>query len=86
MEGNPDDVWGEIENTAGMSRREYTRYVDGAQRIMAIRLRDPIRLEGALDLKTIRNSIGSFHPPQFAKRLTNDGGLLRLLKRVQEGH
>lgn len=83
-EGDPDEVWKEIANLAGMSKGEYMRYVNGASRIVAIRLRDPRELDGALDLESIRRAVDGFHPPQFAKRLTN-GPLLTLLRKAHLG-
>ena len=84
-EGEPDEVWQEIEGLAGMSQGEYRNYVNGSRTIMAIRLRNPRKLRSVLDLETIRSAVGSFHPPQFAKKLSKGGQLLRLLEQADAG-
>lgn len=84
-EGEPEEVWQEIEHHSGMSQCEYRSYVNGSRRITAIRLRNPRQLRTALDLETIRSAVGSFQPPQFAKRLAKGGQLLRLLEQAAGG-
>jgi predicted transcriptional regulator len=71
-EGNPDTLWGDFGDAAGISRAEFDRYFAGCSRGWALTLTRVRALTPALNLNVMRSEFAGFHPPQFFKRLSQE--------------
>ncbi|MFJ8228581.1 ASCH domain-containing protein [Streptomyces sp. NPDC094448] len=68
---SPREVWSASRTTAGISRREYDEYMSGATRASGLSLEEPVTFEAPVPLAALR-ALGSFHPPQSYRYLTDD--------------
>lgn len=59
-----DDIWTLLGSLTGLSRAEYDHYFHGADRAVAISLRDLKRLERPVPLLDLRRGRSWFRPPQ----------------------
>lgn len=68
---SPREVWSASRTCAGISRREYDVYMNGATHASGLTLEDPVTFEAPVPLAALR-AIGSFHPPQSYRYLKCD--------------
>ncbi|MDJ0466854.1 ASCH domain-containing protein [Streptomyces sp. H27-C3] len=64
----PTEVWSASRNRAGISRREYDTYMDGAVQASGLTLEAPITFGTPVPLTALR-AAGAFHPPQSYRYL-----------------
>ncbi|MFD4945937.1 ASCH domain-containing protein [Streptomyces sp. NPDC058409] len=64
----PREVWSASRTRAGISRREYDTYMDGAVQASGLTLEAPVTFETPVPLTALRAS-GAFHPPQSYRYL-----------------
>ncbi|MEV6594942.1 ASCH domain-containing protein [Streptomyces acidicola] len=67
----PGQVWRRHRTACGISKAEYTAYMDGAAQASALLLDSPRPLTQAVSLAHLRHA-GAFHPPQSYRYLTLD--------------
>jgi len=67
--GDPRKLWQVFSPHAGVSRREYDDYFDGAKQAVGIYLRKLRRRSAPLTLSTLRGLIEGFNPPQSFRYL-----------------
>jgi predicted transcriptional regulator len=79
-ESRPCEIWDRFAERAGISRQAFNGYFNGADRGCAIIFRRIVPLQRAVLLDDLRRHVGSFHPPQFYKRLDPTGKELALLR------
>ncbi|MBO6520170.1 MAG: hypothetical protein JJ900_04675 [Rhodospirillales bacterium] len=80
VSGPPAEIWSHYGTMACVSKREFDTYFDDLQTGYAIILEDVAPLSPGLALATIRETVSRFQPPQFFKRLSNDGPELQLFQ------
>ncbi|MET8740816.1 ASCH domain-containing protein [Streptomyces sp. NPDC004728] len=68
---SPREVWSASRTSAGISRREYDEYMNGATRASGLSLEAPVAFDVPVPLTALRAS-GSFHPPQSYRYLTEE--------------
>ena len=68
-EGDIKGLWSEFSDGVGISRADFDEYFKGCNKGYAIVLDRARAVLPAPDLKTMRQKLGGFHPPQFFKRL-----------------
>lgn len=76
---SPRKLWELYETRIAISPKEFKTYLQGVEVGCAILLRDIKPLQPALKLDTLRRISGSFHPPQFFKRLVPHGPEMKRL-------
>lgn len=76
---SPRKLWELYETRIAISPTEFKAYLRGVDVGCAILLRDIKPLQPALKLDTLRRISGSFHPPQFFKRLVPHGPEMKRL-------
>ncbi|MEO3843205.1 ASCH domain-containing protein [Streptomyces sp. B22F1] len=76
----PAQVWRRHRAACGISRTEYTAYMDGAAQASALLLDTPRPLGNRVPLAHLRRS-GAFHPPQSYRYLTPEA-----LRSLVDGH
>jgi predicted transcriptional regulator len=64
VSGSPNDLWGHVKYEAGVSRREYENYFDGATTAIGIRLCAVQRLTRPIPLHELRERWPWLRPPQ----------------------
>ncbi|MEH0405966.1 MULTISPECIES: ASCH domain-containing protein [Streptomyces] len=67
----PREVWSASSTRAGISRREYDTYMDGAAQASGLTLEAPVAFETPVPLTALRAG-GTFHPPQSYRYLRPD--------------
>lgn len=75
----PRKLWELYETRIAISPTEFKAYLHGVDVGCAILLRDIKPLQPALKLDALRKISGSFHPPQFFKRLVPHGPEMKRL-------
>lgn len=70
-EGGLRGIWSEYSSQVGVSKKEFEDYFKGCDKGCAIVLVEARAIFPAVDLKTVRNRLGGFQPPQFFKRLNS---------------
>lgn len=75
-------LWSEFSDGVGISKVDFDEYFKGCIKGYAIVLTRARAVLPAPDLKTIKQDLAGFHPPQFFKRL-QAGEVEILLKRCQ---
>ena len=68
-ESQPNEIWSRFAQRTGISRQDFNGYFSGSHSGCAIVFRRIVPLEKAILLEDLRRHVGSFHPPQFYKRL-----------------
>jgi hypothetical protein len=76
----PAQVWRRHRTACGITKTEYTAYMDGAAQASALLLDSPRLLTQAVPLAHLRHA-GAFHPPQSYRYLTLD-----VLRQLLAGH
>jgi predicted transcriptional regulator len=76
----PAQVWRRHRTACGITKAEYTAYMDGAAQASALLLDSPHSLTRAVSLAYLRHT-GAFHPPQSYRYLTLDA-----LRQLVAGH
>ncbi|MFF7717661.1 hypothetical protein [Streptomyces sp. NPDC007988] len=76
----PGQIWRRHRTACGITRAEYTAYMDGASHASALLLCSPRPLSSPVPLDHLR-ATGAFHPPQSYRYLTP-----QLLKQLVAGH
>lgn len=79
-EGSPTSLWERHKRHCGISRRELYAYFSGVKTGYAIVLGNLEILPKPISLDQLREKEKGFHPPQFGKYLTENGGLLPFLR------
>lgn len=72
----PADLWRRFGSVSGLSKTEFFAYFDGVEQGCAIVLEDAQPLRTALSLGALRKIAGTFQPPQFFVRLTEQNPIL----------
>lgn len=67
--GAPGKLWSVVSAHAGLSRREYDDYFEGAKRAVGIFLRNVRRRRSPVSLNRLRSLIDGFTPPQSFRYL-----------------
>lgn len=82
---SPDSIWKRFQDKTGLSEEAFLMYINGADQISAIVLRDVKSLDPSLTLQDLRSQVSGFVPPQFLARLRSPSELVSLLgnKRVK---
>lgn len=75
-------LWSEFSDGVGISKADFDEYFKGCNRGYAIVLTRARAVLPAPDLKTMKEDLAGFHPPQFFKRLQAEEVKI-LLKRCQ---
>lgn len=75
-------LWSEFSEGVGISKADFDEYFKGCNKGYAIVLTRVRAVLPAPDLKTMKQDLAGFHPPQFFKRLQADEVKI-LLKRCQ---
>ena len=76
----PRAIWNRFADRAGISKQAFYEYFDGSNLGYAIVFQRIVPLNRAILLDDLRRQVGSFHPPQFYKRLDPAGKELALLR------
>lgn len=63
-------IWSQYSRRIGVSRSEFDEYFRGCKNGCAILLVEVRPITPTVSLSALRKRIGSFHPPQFFKRLS----------------
>jgi predicted transcriptional regulator len=77
---DPGQIWRRHRTACGISRAEYSAYMDGASQASALLLSSPRPLSSPVSLDHLR-ATGAFHPPQSYRYLTP-----QLLRQLVVGH
>jgi predicted transcriptional regulator len=77
LSDTPSDLWGQVKDNAGVSRREYNAYFSGSTTAIGIRLGAVQRLARPISLRELRERWPWLRPPQSYRyvdaRLDSDG-------------
>ncbi|MGW7647129.1 ASCH domain-containing protein [Streptomyces bobili] len=76
----PAQIWRRHRSACGISKAEYTAYMDGATQASALLLDSPRPLTATVPLAHLRHN-GAFHPPQSYRYLA-----LHTLRTLIDGH
>ncbi|MFF4985486.1 ASCH domain-containing protein [Streptomyces sp. NPDC001046] len=76
----PGQIWRRHRTNSGISKAEYTAYMNGAERASALLLDTPRPLSRPVPLDHLR-ATGAFHPPQSYRYLTTE-----VLQELIAGH
>jgi predicted transcriptional regulator len=76
----PAQIWRRHRTACGISRAEYSAYMDGAPHASALLLCSPHQLSNPVSLDHLRTK-GAFHPPQSYRYLTP-----QVLRQLVAGH
>lgn len=80
VEAGPlNQIWEQFSAVAGLSHREFRDYFSGCLEAQALVLRKIHPLSNPVSLIEMRRKLGSFHPPQFYKKIQRDSAELKLL-------
>jgi predicted transcriptional regulator len=77
----PDALWSVVRRDAGISRRQYELYFEGAETAHAIFLSEPTPLSTPISLDTLRSIWRNFQPPQCYAYL-DEGQVARALTHI----
>ncbi|MGW1144574.1 ASCH domain-containing protein [Streptomyces sp. NPDC002454] len=80
---SPREVWSSSRTKAGISRREYDKYMSGALQASGLTLEAPVAFDAPVPLAALR-AAGPFHPPQSYRYLTGDS-LRKVLEAAPDG-
>lgn len=61
---NPDTLWQDVKDKAGVTRKEFNNYFQGARSAVAIYIKDVQELSSPIPLKLLRHLWPNFNPPQ----------------------
>ena len=78
----PSKIWSLYNKETAVSKKLFNNYFYDTNVACALILKDIEDLKTHIDLQTIRENIGKFHPPQFFKRLKNGSPELDLLHSI----
>ncbi len=76
-----ENIWRRHGRKMGISKSEFTSYIDGRSSASAILIDDVVEFESPLDLKRLRQLIPTFPPPQFYLNMTVQEGLTDIVSR-----
>ncbi len=65
LEATPEDLWSQVQNTAGITKQEFDDYYSGSTKGFGIFLKIPRTLDNPISLFDLRKLWENFHPPQF---------------------
>lgn len=74
----PDDIWSHHGARTGITEVEFNDYFKGVTTGSAIIFSQVVRLMERPTLEDLRRALGSFHPPQFYRKLDHAGPELAL--------
>jgi predicted transcriptional regulator len=78
--GAPSVLWKKFQDSVGISKEDFSIYFSGRDIGCAISLRFVTQLRHPVTLLELREKLGHFHPPQFAKYLTTHSPERKLLR------
>lgn len=78
VQGTPQEIWNGHAKECGVSKAEFDAYFKGAPQAFAVVFKEIGQLPSALNLSSIRERVGVFHPPQFFKRIQGQSPILDL--------
>lgn len=78
--GTPTQLWRRYGPVSGLEKAEFFSYFAGIEFGCAIVLENAQPLRSAIGLSSLRAKLSAFHPPQFYLRLSDNHGLLRILR------
>jgi predicted transcriptional regulator len=64
FDGTRESIWRMAGQESLLTRREFDRYFIGAERVVALRLKSPLRSPKPLSLASMRHEWPGFHPPR----------------------
>lgn len=70
ISATPNSLWPRVRQWAGITRKEFEIYFDGAMRGFGINLIDVCSLKKPVHLQELRKQWKGFHPPQTYKYLS----------------
>lgn len=73
VEASPEDLWPQVEETAGLSREEFDTYYDGARQGVGIFIRSAHTAKSPYQLEDLRRDWPEFQPPQAFRYLRSMG-------------
>lgn len=79
-EHSPVEIWKEFGGRAGITEDHFFDYFDGVSRGCAIVFRQVVRSQRELELSELRSSLGTFHAPQFFRKISRGSDEMRLLE------
>ncbi len=74
--GTPLAIWRQYSETLGVSKRKYNHYVNGANEVSAIIVKEIWKLPYDLTLQCLKGRVPGFHPPRFLKYMNESDPLL----------
>jgi predicted transcriptional regulator len=77
-ENTPRQIWNRFRDHAGVSKQAFFSYFNGSDRACAVVFHRIRPLSKAIHLEELRQSLGSFRPPQFYKKLEPRSDVLAL--------
>jgi len=75
---SPHKIWEQHWQQCGVTKSEFESYFHNSEIGYAIKFKEIIGINTALSLEILRQSVATFQPPQFFKRLTADSPELNL--------
>ncbi len=72
VEATPLSLWKEVKNKAGISRKHFDDYFNGASKGFGIFFQETWSLPEPLELANLRNLWPNFHPPQGYRYMNLD--------------
>jgi len=76
----PIDIWDHYGDVSGVTKAEFDTYFDAVECGCAIVFSSVSELHNKISLKSIRDVLGDFHPPQFFKNLSSGSPELKLFR------
>ena len=70
VEAAPHHLWRMVRNEAGLTRKQFAEYYEGATRGYGIFLKEAKELSEPITLEDLREAWSGFHPPQIFRYLT----------------
>lgn len=82
--GAPSTIWKKFGKYTSLTRAEYYAYIDGADKVTAIRLESVKEVKPAPELNVLRATKQGFQPPQSYIRLLSGNPLLKKLLQLAQ--
>lgn len=77
----PLEAWEQYSKQLCISKANFNKYTKGRKEIYLLKIVDPIKFKQKYSLKELRVKIPSFYPPQFFKKLTSTGIIMKHLQK-----
>ncbi len=76
----PESIWAQYSEEIAITEKEFWEYVGDRDAVSVIKMSQVDSVKSGVTLKKIKDKIGSFNPPQFFMRLTNNSPIRSLLQ------